>query len=428
MLGRLLAKALVGFSIFSGAAIGYSEDGAFDEETVNGQTFQIGGYGISGAENGDDKYSIDLPNTTNAVLRHYRTDIDKTFDYVVDTTIGPTAVAENKIWFGLNFYSGEGHEGIGGVGFFDPKTLKVGLLRHPAIIDCATRSIEVTTKYIAVLTHRAGEYWAGDCKGLIFIDRETLSYTTYRWNREKMHRHGDIYKDPALVKKHILAMRERRIGPLHDLLEKIGGPVLNEQLASLVKAKGLDTVMLEQAELERSWFRGAVETGETLLAQRCLLEVDKTWSLKCDRQGTGEVGVRVSSVNMLGNFCEPGGILGLQLDTNETASHGVEAQVFPAGRTYYGVYPAGRTYYGSTTEKQKYPIAKAGVEWSKYAYGVLHTLHIDSAEIKPMVCKPQFARYSGPGIHSMTVILTVVKPKQTYTPAGVARKSNEVQR
>src|SRR4030067_686086 len=151
-----LAIALIALCVYSGAAAGYFDNGEFTEEMVNGKIFRVGKYGIA-IENGGNSVFIELPHTTNAMLKHYRADIDKTFNYVVDTTIGGTTVAEGKIWFGLNFYSGEGHEGIGGVGYFDPITQKFGLLRHPAIIDCAARSIEVTNEYNSVLTFRVWE-------------------------------------------------------------------------------------------------------------------------------------------------------------------------------------------------------------------------------------------------------------------------------
>ena len=211
-----LAIALIALCVYSGAAAGYFDNGEFTEEMVNGKIFRVGKYGIA-IENGGNSVFIELPHTTNAMLKHYRADIDKTFNYVVDTTIGGTTVAEGKIWFGLNFYSGEGHEGIGGVGYFDPITQKFGLLRHPAIIDCAARSIEVTNESISVLTYSAWEYGAGDCKGVIVIDRKTLSYTIHRRNKTKMNGRADAYDNPALAKKHILALREGRIGPLREM-------------------------------------------------------------------------------------------------------------------------------------------------------------------------------------------------------------------
>jgi len=410
-----LAVALIVLCVYSGAAAGYYNNSELKEETVNGKIFRIGNYGIAIENNGNSVF-VDLPHTTNAMLKHYRADIDMTFNYVVDTTIGATTVSEDKIWFGLNFYSGEGHEGIGGVGYFDPITQKFGLLRHPAILDCAIRSIEVTKESISVLTYSAWEYGTGDCKGVIVIDRKTLSYTMYRRNKTKMNGHAYDYENPALAKKHILALREGRIGPLLGLWEKIGEPVLDERLAHLVKTKGLEKVMLEQVDFERLWFRGAIEAGKMQLTQHCQLdEVDKKLSLKCDIQNGGEVGVNAFAGTTLGGYqCEPGGFLWTWLSTNKTISNGVDVHVFPLGRTYYG----------GMTEKQQYPISMAGMEWSKYAYGILHTLHIDSVDIKSVVCNPPFVRFSGPGIYSMTVTLTVVEPSQTYILPSVLRKTN----
>lgn len=423
MLNRFWASVFIVLGVYSSAAIGYfhsGKSGEFKEETVNGQIFRVGEYAIA-IENGANSFYIELPHATNAMLKRYRTGINKEFDYVVDTTIGATTVAEGKIWFGLNFYSGEGHEGIGGVGFFDPVTQKFGLLRHPAVIDCAIRSIEVSSDSISVLTYSAWEYGTGDCKGAIVIDRKTLSYTIHRRTRTKTNGHSDVYDNPALTKKQILALREGRIGPLRELWEKADGPVVDEQLATLVKDRGLDTVMLEQAEFERSWFRGAKEAGKTQLTQRCLLEdVEKKLSLKCDIRNGGEVDVEAFGGSTLSGYqCEPGGFYWITLTTNKTISHGVEAHVFPPGRTFYGST-------AETAKKQQYPIAMAGMEWSKYAYGVLHMLHIDSVEVKPVVCKPPFVQFNGSGIHSMTVTLKVVNPSQTYIPPSVVRKTNMV--
>jgi hypothetical protein len=410
-----LVIALIVLCVYSGAVAGYYGNSELREETVNGKIFQIGNYGVAIEDDGNSIF-IELPYTTNAMLKHYRADIDKTFDYVVDTTIGATTVAEGKIWFGLNFYSGEGHEGIGGVGYFDPITQKFGLLRHPAILDCAIRSIEVTKESISVLTYSAWEYGTGDCKGVIVLDKKTLSYTMYRRSKTKINGHTDAYENPALAKKQILALREGRIGPLVELWEKTEGPAPDERLASLVKMNELEKVRLEQAEFERSWFRGAIEAGRTQLTQHCQLEeVDKKLSLKCDKRNDGDVDINAFVGSTLGGYqCEPGGFLSVWLSTNKTISNGVDAHI----------YPPGRTYYGGTAEKQQYPIALAGMEWSKYAYGALHILHIDSTEIKSVVCKPPFVRFSGPGIYSMTVTLTVVEPSQTYILPSVLRETN----
>ena len=49
--------------------------------------------------------------------------------YTFNETIGPAQVAEERLWFGLTFYDGEGATGVGGFGWFDVETEQFELIR-----------------------------------------------------------------------------------------------------------------------------------------------------------------------------------------------------------------------------------------------------------------------------------------------------------
>ncbi len=62
-------------------------------------------------------------------------------EYARSTTFSYSAadpyLINDKIWFLIDFYTGEGYEGVGGIGYFDYKRKKIGIARIPELLDYA---------------------------------------------------------------------------------------------------------------------------------------------------------------------------------------------------------------------------------------------------------------------------------------------------
>lgn len=57
--------------------------------------------------------------------------------------IGPVTDDGDRIWFGLTFYDGEGFDGVGGFGWFDPSTREAELLYPPEMADYSVSAISI---------------------------------------------------------------------------------------------------------------------------------------------------------------------------------------------------------------------------------------------------------------------------------------------
>lgn len=112
------------------------------------------------------------------VVEHFGFDEskEKFVGVVEDVSSAITAVAFDKttVWVGFGFYEGEGWEGIGGIGFVDLQTGRVGVLRHPALVDCSVESLLVTDTVIYAMTVGHYELTQTIGNGLVTIDRRTL--------------------------------------------------------------------------------------------------------------------------------------------------------------------------------------------------------------------------------------------------------------
>ncbi len=126
-----------------------------------------------------------FPTPTIALMLKYRptlledfhidTTKEEVMEYVSpDASIGAIMVLGDRMWVGLSFYEGEGSHGIGGIGFFDPLTGKIDILRHPALLDVATHELFVTQDTIFAKTFSTDEGSETYGNGLVCISRKTL--------------------------------------------------------------------------------------------------------------------------------------------------------------------------------------------------------------------------------------------------------------
>lgn len=96
--------------------------------------------------------------------------------------IGPHQIAEGKLWFGNNYYDGEGNRGVGAFGYFDPVTRRYTLFSPPAVADCEISAILVEADSVWLALDRFGEDISTSPCGLVRWDRET--HATHRYPLE----------------------------------------------------------------------------------------------------------------------------------------------------------------------------------------------------------------------------------------------------
>lgn len=61
----------------------------------------------------------------------------------ISVEIGPVTDDGDRIWFGLTFYDGEGLDGVGGVGWLDPRTREAELIYPPEMADYSVSAISI---------------------------------------------------------------------------------------------------------------------------------------------------------------------------------------------------------------------------------------------------------------------------------------------
>src|SRR5262245_7023959 len=76
----------------------------------------------------------------------------------IEEVIGPYEIAGDKIWFGKNFYDGEGTTGVGAIGYFDRTAKKYSFLPIREVVDWSVSSllIEVDTLWASLVSHPEG--------------------------------------------------------------------------------------------------------------------------------------------------------------------------------------------------------------------------------------------------------------------------------
>ena len=399
----LIAMNLVCFSLITKAGI--FDNGVFQKLRVGEFLYEISAHEIKQIGVNRNSATVQLPYATNAVLRYFRPNIEKGYSYTVDTGIGPVFLDGNLIWFGLDFYSGEGSVGIGGVGFLDTRTMRLGLLRHPALVGCAIREIAVNKHEIIVDTYYFGEYAQGYCSGRVAIDRNSLV--------------AQICDEVQDVKAHKKDEAEYPLtspnaqGNSKTLVcqRKKPGPQIDAPIRKRLESVGLERLMLEQTDFERDWFAEAARRGEVVFDQHCTIEPGKDYNTGvCTTPSVNEHGIKSSTLQGLGNYkCKPDGFGEVRVITREVVAHGVEASV----------YPKGRLRYANNEVTQQYPIATAGMTWTQYTYGLLDILVLEGVKIVNSVCSKPFQWLSGPAIHTANFWLRVLKVDQEYKPAGL---------
>jgi len=81
----------------------------------------------------------------------------------IEEAIGPYQITGDKIWFGKNFYDGEGTTGVGAIGYFDRTAKKYSFLPIREVLDWSVSNllIEGDTVWAGLVNHPEGADHSG---------------------------------------------------------------------------------------------------------------------------------------------------------------------------------------------------------------------------------------------------------------------------
>ena len=93
-------------------------------------------------------------------------------------TIGPTQVVGTRLWFGKDFYSGEGSVGVGGFGYFDTTTRSFRIFSIREVQKAAVFAIYIEGDIVWLGLGHRGE-WGDSGDGLLRVDMRTMRTRKY---------------------------------------------------------------------------------------------------------------------------------------------------------------------------------------------------------------------------------------------------------
>lgn len=125
-----------------------------------------------------DQSKIDIPPVTLSygeavVLRPELKD----YKYEIEQKISAWTERTGMIWFGIEFYSGEGTSGVGGIGRYNPKTKKMEVRRPMLIRDSSIRPVLYDGEYLWF-----GTFGAYECIGSTPIH----GLVRYEWDTDRI--------------------------------------------------------------------------------------------------------------------------------------------------------------------------------------------------------------------------------------------------
>jgi hypothetical protein len=107
-------------------------------------------------------------------------------------TIFDAFLIKNKIWFLIDFYTGEGYEGVGGIGYFDWKRKKFGIARLPELCDFGVASsilIGDRIWIVPVIHYESGDFFG---EYLIEFNTKNCKYRVYNFDNTLFRNFGII--------------------------------------------------------------------------------------------------------------------------------------------------------------------------------------------------------------------------------------------
>ncbi|MBK7929652.1 MAG: hypothetical protein IPJ98_19875 [Bryobacterales bacterium] len=91
---------------------------------------------------------------------------------MLEEVVGPRVESEGLLWFGKAFYDGEGHTGVGGLGYYDRAAGRYTLFAPEELANWSASAIAVTPEAVWLGLVHNGE-WGPSGGGLLRYDRAT---------------------------------------------------------------------------------------------------------------------------------------------------------------------------------------------------------------------------------------------------------------
>jgi hypothetical protein len=150
---------------------------------LDGHTYRVAGLaittttrsreGVASSEAKAETVAV-FPCISRLLWWSYCPPADTAYTDDMDPRIAAVCLDHDRMWVGFRFYSGEGVQGVGGLGFYDLKTHKSGLLRHPALVEYSVVDLMATEDTIYAKTLEWDEGYEFYGNGLVSISKRTL--------------------------------------------------------------------------------------------------------------------------------------------------------------------------------------------------------------------------------------------------------------
>src|SRR5450432_4257298 len=99
--------------------------------------------------------------------------------YERQEVIGPYQIEPGRLWFGNNYYDGEGMKGVGEFGYFDTAARQYTLYSPPAVAPYQISAILVEADRVWLALDRFGEDISTSPGGLVQWNRTTHEIQKY---------------------------------------------------------------------------------------------------------------------------------------------------------------------------------------------------------------------------------------------------------
>jgi hypothetical protein len=201
----------------------FGPNGAFRLE-ISRDSFGERAHGVVQTINGRRKV-YPLPQSTVEEYKklhpgEYGIDLLTEKNYERQEVIGPHQVEGNKLWFGKDFYHGEGVRGVGAFGFFDTTTGQYQMFSPPPVALWEISAILVEKDSVWMGLDHFGEDISTAPGGLLRWDREThgvhrypLEFTVNRIERRGRLLHLGTSRGYAQLQNDVIQRFEIRRAP-----------------------------------------------------------------------------------------------------------------------------------------------------------------------------------------------------------------------
>jgi len=231
------------------------------------------------------KYQDMIPREGFHKRWYERTDL---FDVTtaIEMNLQAPQIHNNKIWFGIGYYDGEGWRGYGGIGFYDPDTQEFGILRHPSLVGCSVREIYFSADRIYISTYAQYEGSRSICNGVVELN--LLSFKSKSWLPTNIE--DDLYKyaDEWFKYQKYYDKSIREIIEDERFIRMPADVDFDPAEISNLRKCGLETYMLNQFHNEMQARRHAIENQIIVIDTTITIdESHQTIHIRNSREDTG---------------------------------------------------------------------------------------------------------------------------------------------